>query len=144
MRAYFAIVDSVSLRDHSSESIRHVNSLAAKKRVSVCSLFLGVGEADLGHEDTVQELSLVLGADLADLVDAGASEGHGVVVDTVEDDLVLDLGGESGLGAGKHVDLLHVTLTQEVLHLQAVAVLGNSHVDGEMRMYQTHLVLEAL
>ena len=57
------------------------------KRSSV----LWVGEGLLGDEDTIEELSLILGSDLADLGDSGAAEGDESVVETIEDKLILDI-----------------------------------------------------
>ena len=107
------------------------------------SLF-GLNEGLLGHEDAVKELTLVLASDSADLLDLGAAEGEGGVVDSVEDELTLDVGGVGDLGAAFHHDKLVLLATEEVLDGDAGAVLGDGDVDGEMGVYQPHLVSEAL
>lgn len=50
----------------------------------ISSVLDWVGEGLLRHVDTVQEFSLVLFSDSADLIDLGAAEGEGSVVDTIE------------------------------------------------------------
>lgn len=47
---------------------------------SISSVLDWVGEGLLRHVDTVQEFSLVLISDFADLVDLSAAEGEGGVV----------------------------------------------------------------
>lgn len=71
----------------------------------------------LGNEDTIQELSLILISDLADLGDSGAAEGEGGVVDSIEDKLVLDVLGELNSGACGEVDEMSLLSTEEVLDL---------------------------
>ncbi len=70
--------------------------------------------------------------------------GEGVEVDTVEDNLTLDVGGERALGALLHVDDLVLLSTEEVLNGDGVAVLGDDAVDGEMGVDHSHFVAEAL
>ena len=108
------------------------------------SFLAGVNGALLGNEDTIEELTLILGAHMAGLADLGAHEGDSGVVDTLEDELVLHGSGELDSDVAKHVDLLDVTATQEVLDLDALAVLGDDGVDGEMSVNQAHLVDEGL
>ena len=109
-----------------------------------CSLSLGLNEGLLGDEDTIKELTLVLAADLADLLDLGAAEGERGVVDAVEDELTLDVVGQLRDRAGLHLDDLVLLATEEVLHDNLRSVLGDDHVDGEVGMDKSHLVAEAL
>ena len=100
--------------------------------------------ASLGDVDTVEELSVILAADLADLGNLGAGEGHVLVVDALEDELVLEVGVELDGGAGEEIDLLDLFATEEVLDFDGSAVLGDDDVDGEMGVHQSHLVSVAL
>lgn len=43
----------------------------------------------------------------------------------------------------EHVNVAHTLLAEEVPDLDALVVARNDHVDGEMRVHGTHLVLEA-
>lgn len=108
------------------------------------SLLDGLDDGLVGDEDAVQELTLVLGADLAALGDLGAAERQSLLVNALEDDLVLDLGAEAGLAAWLEHDSLDVATTQEVLELDPGAVLGNGGVDGEMSVDESHLVEDTL
>ena len=58
------------------------------------------------HKNSVQELSLILVSDFADLRDLRADEGDESDVNTFEDDLILELGTHSDGAAWEHVDLL--------------------------------------
>ena len=119
----------------------HGSNSTSKK---TSSLFLGLDEGLLGDEDSVEELTLVLATDSADLLDLGAAEGESGVVDTVEDKLTLDIWVEGNLSSLGHGDELVLLATEEVLDSDAAAVLGDDDVDGEMGVYQSHLVSEAL
>ena len=107
-------------------------------------IFLGLDEGLLGDEDSVEELTLVLATDTADLLDARAALGEGSVVDAVEDELTLDVGAELHGGAALHDDVLVLLAAQEVLDGDAGAVLGDHDVDGEMSVHESHLVAVAL
>lgn len=110
-----------------------------------CSL--GFWDHNVGlsaDEDTIEEFTVILAADSADLLDLRACLGEGVEVDTVEDNLTLDVGGEGALGALLHVDSLVLLSTEEVLNGDGVAVLGDDAVDGEMSVHHSHFVAEAL
>ena len=110
-----------------------------------CSvLFLRLNEGLLGDEDSIEELTLILASNTAHLLDLGAAEGKGLVVDSVEEDLTLDFSGGVALGATSHVDDLVLLATQEVLDSDHGAVLGDNHIDGEMSVHKSHLVAEAL
>ena len=108
------------------------------------SNFLGLDEGLLGDEDAVKELALVLSADPADLLHLGAEHGKRAVVVAVEDELALDVGGDLDGAAVLHGDELVLLAAEEVLDGDAGAVLGHNHVDGEMRVDESHLVAEAL
>ena len=79
-----------------------------------CS-FSGLDNSFLGDEDTVEELTFVLGADLADLRDLCAGKRDGTVVNALKDKFVLDLNGELDSGTWLHNDFLDVATTEEVL-----------------------------
>lgn len=104
----------------------------------------GLNNSAVSDEDTVQELTLVLGANLAALGELGAAESDGILVDTLEDKLVLLLSGGSDLAAGLHNNLLDVATTKEVLELNKGSVLSNVGVDGEMSIDESHLVHDTL
>lgn len=55
------------------------------------SLVSGFNELSLGNEDTIEELSLVLTSDVADLADFGAAKRDGSVVDAFKDEFVLNI-----------------------------------------------------
>jgi hypothetical protein len=90
--------------------------------------------------DTVQELSVVLISDLAALRNLGAGEGEVLVVDTFEDDLILELGGHLDDASGEHVNLVDFFTTQEVLDFNGLSILGDDNIDGEMSVDESHLV----
>ena len=111
--------------------------------ISISGL-LGFNEGLLGNEDAVKELTLVLVSDSAYLLDLGAAKGESGVVNTVKDELTLLFFALDDLAAWGHSDELVLLATKEVLHSDAGAVLGNSDIDGEMGVDQSHLVAEAL
>jgi hypothetical protein len=98
----------------------------------------------LGNVDTIQEFSIVLVSDLADLRNLGAGEGEVLVVDSVEDDLILQLWAHLAGATWEHIDLLDLLSTQEVLDFKGLSVLRNGDVDGEMGMHHSHFVSESL
>ena len=94
----------------------------------------------LGDVDTVEELTFILGADRAALGNLRAHERHGSVVDTLKDKLVLHISGKADGDTVNHVDLLEVRTTQEVLKFNGLASSLDLGIDGEMSMYESHLV----
>merc|ERR1719471_1691397 len=78
-----------------------------------CSLLSGLNLGLLGDEDAIEELALVLAADLADLLDLRAGLGEQSVVDAIEDDLTLDVSGLSANSATSHLDDLVLLATKE-------------------------------
>merc|ERR1712166_340057 len=98
----------------------------------------------LGNEDSIKEFTLILASNSADLLDLGAAKGESGVIDTVENELSLDIVTVSDLGASLHCDKLVLLSTEEVLNSDAGTVLGDDDVDGEMSVYQSHFVAEAL
>lgn len=104
--------------------------------------------APLRNVETVQELSDILVANTADLLDVGGTLGD--VLDAVsgELELILDVLGGLNVDTGPHVDPSDDLLANEVsdLNLEAVGILVllNVDVDGEMGVDVSHLVLEAL
>ena len=99
-----------------------------------------------GDEDTVQEFTLILLLNVADTGDLSAAKGDSGVVDTLEDELVLDvLGWVKHDGATLlHLDEVGFLSTQEVLDLNLFLVLGNDSSNWEMCMYHFHSVSETL
>jgi hypothetical protein len=69
-----------------------------------------------------------------------ASEGEVLDIDAFEDDLVLKLWAHFAEAAGEHVNLEVLLATEEVLDFDALAVLGNNNVNGEVSVYESHLV----
>ena len=69
-----------------------------------------------------------------------------MVVNSFKDKFTLDFGSGGGgdLGASLHEDDFVLFATQEVLDGDAGTILGDSDIDGEMGVYQPHLVFEAL
>ena len=110
------------------------------------SVILWVNELLGGHEDTIQEFSLILLLDLADSTDLCAREGHLRVVDSLNDDLVLDiLGSGQRNGASLlHLDQVRFLSAQEVLDFNLLLVFGDDSSDGEMCMDHLQSVSEAL
>ena len=107
-------------------------------------VFLGVNKGLLGDEDSVEELTLILAADSADLLDLGAGEGNSGDVSTIEDKLTLDISRYGNLGVASALDEFVLLTTKEVLDGDVLAILGDDNVDGEMSVYKSHLVAEAL
>lgn len=124
------------------------SSYARKETRTLMIRLLFNNVTPLRHVQTVQELSDILVADTADLLDVGGALGD--VLDAVsgELELVLDVLGSLDVDAGPHVDPSDDLLANEVsdLNLEAVGllVLLDVDVDGEMGIDVSHLVLEAL
>ena len=85
----------------------------------MCSIFLGGDEALLGDEDTIEELTLILLSNLDRLADAGAAEGDSGVVETLEDNLILEFGVGLDGNTGEHVNVLDLFTSEEVLDIDA-------------------------
>jgi hypothetical protein len=104
--------------------------------------------APLRNVETVQELSDILVANTASLLDVGGTLRD--VLDAVSGKLklVLDVLGGLDVDSGPHVDPSDDLLANEVsdLNLPAVGILVllKVDVDGEMGVDVSHLVLEAL
>ena len=106
--------------------------------------FLSLDDGAFSNECSVQELTLVLGADEAGLGKLGAAKGNGLLVDTFKDKLILNFSAGADLASGLHNNLLDVSTTEEVLHFNVGSVLGNNSVNGEMSIDQSHLVKASL
>lgn len=130
---------SVNCHDSAEGLITFQQSLG-RSLVLWCDELLG------GNEDTIQEFSLILLLDLADTVDLGAAKGDLGVVDSLEDELVLDvLGGRHLDGAALlHLDQVRSLSTEEVLDFDLLLVLGDECGNWEMCMYHLHSVSETL
>ena len=74
----------------------------------------------------------------------GAAQGKRSVVNTVEDQLSLNIFALRDSGALAHHDELVLLAAKEVLHSDASSVLGDGNVDWEMGVDQSHLVAIAL
>jgi hypothetical protein len=98
----------------------------------------------LGDVDSVQELSVILATDLADLGDLCAWEWDVLVVNSFEDELVLEIWVQLDGGAGKKLDLLDLFTSEEVLDFDGSSILGDHNVNGEMSVNESHLVSVAL
>ena len=105
---------------------------------------LGFDEGLLGNEDSIKELTVILACNSANLLDLGAAKRESAVIDTIEDELSLDIVTDSDLGASLHLNELVLLCAEEVLNSDAGTVLGDDDVDGEMSVYQSHFVAEAL
>jgi len=102
----------------------------------------------LRHVQTVQELSDILVADLADLLDIGGTLGDVLERVSGQLELILLVLRRLNLNTGPHDNPSYELLADEVsdLHLPAVGllVLLQVDVDGEMGIYVAHLVLVSL
>ena len=117
------------------------DSTCVKCELSIAdSFFLRLDEALLGDEDTIEELTFILVSDVDALADLGAHERDSSVIEAFEDELVLNLSGESDGNTVDHVDVLDLLTSKEVLDVDAGAVLGDDAVNGEMSMDGSHLV----
>lgn len=109
------------------------------------SFLTGLDDTAVGDEDTIEELTLVLGTNLAHLHDLGALKGDNSLVDTLEDEIVLlDGVGVTDGGSLLEDNLLVVLTTEEVLNGDAGAVSGDNSVDGEMSVDELHDVFATL
>lgn len=108
------------------------------------SIFLGVNEGLLGDENSIQELTLILLSNFADLVDFSGGKGDSGVVVSFEEELSLLNLGSGDFGSTNHLHELGLLATQEVLDLDGLAGLGNINVDGEMSVHESHFVQVAL
>jgi len=73
----------------------------------------------VGDENTIEELTLILLSDFDSLADAGATEGEGSVVESLEDNLILELGVGLDGNTGEHVNVLDLFTSEEVLDIDA-------------------------
>jgi len=110
------------------------------------SVFFWLDELLGGDEDTVQEFSLILLFDVADTGNLSAAKGDISVIDTLEDELVLDILGWvlHDSASFLHLDEMRFLSTEEVLDLNLFLVLGDDSSNGEMCMNHFHSVSETL
>lgn len=79
-------------------------------------------------------------------MDGGGRLRDSLDIDTLDDDLVLDVGGAENGASSEHWDLADLALSQEVTDLDSVSELGllvlvgDGQVDGEVVVDETHLV----
>ena len=111
-------------------------------------LLSGILAGELGslvnNVDAIEELTFVLLADFASLGNLGAGKRNSGVVATENENLILSLFGELGGDTRLHVDLVHVSTTQEVIDLNSLATILNFSVNGEMGINALELVLVGL
>lgn len=105
-----------------------------------------INQTTFRNVDTIQKLTDILVSDSADLIDVGSVLGDSLQRVTSDDQLIL-LG--CGLLHGNTIENLHVSnllFTQEVsdLHVLLTVNLNKVHVDREMGIDISHLVLVAL
>ena len=101
-------------------------------------------EGLLGDEDTIEEFTLILCSYFTDLLNLGAAEGDCLVVNAVENQLTLLIFGVAHGSSTSHVDNLVLLASEEVLDSNGRTVLGYGDVDGEVSVYKSHFVAEAL
>lgn len=84
--------------------------------------------------------------DLAHTVDLGGAEGDLSVIDTLNDELVLDIlsSGHLDGAAFLHLDQVGLLSSEEVLDFDLLLVLRDKGSNGEMCMYHLHSVSVAL
>ena len=95
----------------------------------------------LGNVDTIQEFTQILLADVCALLNLGTGKRHVGNVVSAKLDLVLDIGGSNVLDALKKLHLANPLLSEEVTNFNCISV--QRDIDGEMRVYEAHLVDEA-
>lgn len=95
----------------------------------------------LRHVNSVKELTKILMSNIGGLLDLCASHGNHSNVISDKLNLILDISGSYVGNSLRKWNLTYTTLSQEVTDLNVVSVTGN--IDGEMRVYKTHLVDES-
>jgi len=99
----------------------------------------------LGHVDTIKELTDILAArDLGDVVDHGSGLRDSVDVVAGKNDLILNLLGAVDGNAREHLNNTDELLAKEVVDADLLPVITDTTVDGEVSVYEAHLVLVAL
>jgi hypothetical protein len=69
-----------------------------------------------------------------------ARKGDVLVVDTLENELILEVGVELDGNTRKQVDLFDLFTAEEILDFNRSAVLGDDYVNGEMSVNESHFV----
>jgi hypothetical protein len=96
--------------------------------------------ASLGDVDAIEELTVVLTADLADLANLGTWKRDVLVINAFKDELVLKVGVELHCGTGEKLNFLDLFSSEEVLDFNRFAILRDGYVDGEVSVHESHLV----
>ena len=109
-----------------------------------CSVILWGGEGLLRNEDTIQELSLILVADVASLVGSSAGKGERGIVNSVENELILNVLGLEDSGAWWKLNEMRFLSSKEVSDFKNILLLADDTIDGEVIVHKSHLVSEAL
>lgn len=76
--------------------------------------------------------------------DLSARKGNGSITDSVENEFILDVFGEIDGATWLENNQVSLLTTQEVFDFDLLLILGDDNIDGEMCMYESHLVSEAL
>jgi hypothetical protein len=103
-----------------------------------------IGLLLLGNEDTIEELTFILLTNLTELADLGARLRKSSNIDTIEDEFVLDVLGLEDSAARGELDEMRFSTSEEVLDLKRLLILSNDSGNGEMCIYESHLVSETL
>ena len=82
--------------------------------------------------DSVEELSNILVSNAHTLVDKSTGEGNGAIVNSVNDNTILDSLGEGNGASWLHWDELVLLSSQEVLEFYRFLVSGWNAFDWEM------------
>ena len=117
---------------------------AMKVNTDDCSVILWGGEGLLRNEDTIQELSLILVADVASLVGSSAGKGERGIVNSVENELILNVLGLEDSGAWWKLNEMRFLSSKEVSDFKNILLLADDTIDGEVIVHKSHLVSEAL
>jgi hypothetical protein len=92
------------------------------------------------HIDTIQEFSVILVSNVARLRNLSASKGKVLVINSFENDFVLEFWAHFADAAWEHFNLVDLLSTQEVLNFNTLAVFRDRNVDGEVSVHQSHLI----
>lgn len=124
--------------------IQSLLSWGATLASDACSIIEWFDNSLLGNEDTIEEFSLILFADFANLGDFRAAEGEGSVVDSIEDQLVLILLGELNSASWVEVDEMTLLSSEVVFDFNLLLVFGDDGIDWEMGENTFHSISETL
>jgi len=108
-------------------------------------LSLCLNDVALRNVDTIKELTDILTTrNLGDVVDHSSRLRDSIDIIASQNDLILDLLGSVNSDTRKHLDNTDELLTKEVVDLDLGLILADTSVDGEVSVYETHLVFVTL